>query len=172
MHSSKVLSFPILRSFVNIRHRVGRRLPILLSVVCLFCSPQSSKAADLGFLAKDGVATADIVTAEKPTRAASLAAKELQKYLQKISGAEFSIGTKPNSDFSNHVFVGPSHFATEHGVTDRGLQKDIFRIVSGKGFLALVGKDKDFKSYPAEAEFTCDNKDPAKSWESGPQARN
>jgi len=95
-----------------------------------------------GWLVKDGKPHAEIVIAEKPARAADLGARELQAYIEKISGAKLSIVTQPSGDVPVKIFVGQSAHTRniEAPKTDDGA----YRIVSGDDWLALIGYDRDF----------------------------
>ena len=106
-------------------------------------------------LVKDGQPRADIVIAEKPTRAMKLAAAELQLHLFKMSGASLEIVTAPGTNVPGHIYVGPSPWAEKVGVTDTDLQRDMFRVVSGNNWLALVGFDQDVQPQ----EFWCKSRE-------------
>lgn len=97
------------------------------------------------FIVKDGKSNAEIVIAEKPARAAEFGAEELQKYLEKISGARLEIVTTPSPGNKIQIYVGESPYAQKSGVNAKGLKRDAFKIVSGKNWLALVGNDKEFE---------------------------
>lgn len=95
------------------------------------------------FLVQDGEVLAEIIVAEEPARAAEFGAKELQAYLEKITGCRLEIVTSP-TDKPNRVFVGDSAAAAAVGATSEGLGRDAFRILSGENWLALVGNDEEF----------------------------
>ena len=57
-----------------------------------------------------------IVTAEEPSPTANEAAKVLQLYIQKISGAKLEILTEKNSDSKTKIFVGRSNAVKRLGV--------------------------------------------------------
>lgn len=101
-------------------------------------------AEPAAYLVHDGHVNAEIVVAAKPTRSARLAASELQKYLEKITGGKLDIVTTPRDGVVVKVYVGASDAASRAGVTGDGLPRDAFRMVSGGGWLALVGDDVDF----------------------------
>lgn len=92
----------------------------------------------------DGRPRSEIVVSEKPTRSAKLAAKELQAYVAKISGAKLPIVTAATGAMPAKIYVGESDAARAQGVTAEGLPRDAFRMVSGDDWLALVGNDWDF----------------------------
>jgi len=50
------------------------------------------------FLVENREARAEIIVSETPTRTQRIAARELQTYLKKISGAELRIGSEPSVD--------------------------------------------------------------------------
>ncbi|MCX6906488.1 MAG: DUF4838 domain-containing protein [Verrucomicrobia bacterium] len=94
-------------------------------------------------IVENGQPRAEIVIAEKPARMAKLAAKELQTYVEKISGAELRIVSKP-TEARARIFVGKSSFTESLGLSTDGLDNGAFRMASGPGWLALVGPDEDF----------------------------
>jgi uncharacterized protein DUF4838 len=112
-----------------------------LSLLCLSAC-LTLHAAD-AFLVQDGEAQAEIVLAEKPARMATLAAKELQTYVEKISGAKLEIVTQPHAA-KTAVYVGKSRFTDELKLSTEGLENGAFRMASAAGWLALLGPDEDF----------------------------
>lgn len=97
-----------------------------------------------GFLVENGQPRAEIVIAERPTRAVKLAAGELQAYLEKISGGRLEIVTAPTAVIPVKVYVGESEHSRVTGVDASGLERDAFHMVSGPDWLALIGNDWDF----------------------------
>ncbi len=96
------------------------------------------------FLVEDGTPRAEIVIAERPTRSARLAAADLQRYVEKISGARLPIVTSPTDGGTVRVYVGRSPHTEELGITAEGLKDGAYRMVSGDSWLALIGEDTDF----------------------------
>ncbi len=103
----------------------------------------ASTAAGGRFLVRDGRARADIVVAENASRTALLAARELQRYVQKISGARLAITHRPAGN-RVAVFVGRSRHTDKLGITPKGLPHGACRIVSGDAWLVLIGDDTEF----------------------------
>ncbi|MFA7158870.1 MAG: DUF4838 domain-containing protein [Kiritimatiellia bacterium] len=100
------------------------------------------------FIVKDGSPRADIIIADQPPRMVKLAALELQAYVEKMSGARLPVATAPLKGMAAHVYVGKSKYTDELKITDTGLNSGAFRIVSGKDFLVLLGRDRDFTPPP------------------------
>lgn len=96
------------------------------------------------FLIENGVARAEIIISETPTRTQRLAARELQTYLKKISGALLEIHSAPSGSVPIRLYVGSSSHTDALGVTSEGLKDGAYRIVSGKDWMALIGDDTDF----------------------------
>ena len=115
---------------------------LLAMLLPLFAS--ADLAADDAFLVKEGEPQAEIVIAETPPRSTHLAARELQVYIEKISGATLPIVTAPNPDVPVKVYVGRSPRTDRLGITADDLPYGAFRIVSGKNWLTLIGQDSDF----------------------------
>lgn len=92
----------------------------------------------------DGVPKAKIVIAEKPSRTTKLAARELQSYVAKISGATLPIGSKSDDRYPVTIYVGRGEETEALGVNCRNLKHGAFKMVSGDDWLALVGDDTAF----------------------------
>lgn len=117
--------------------------PFLCCITLLLLLNVASAQADQ-WLVEDGQARADIVIAKTSTRTQRLAARELQTYIEKISGARLKITSNPIADVPLHVFVGESVHTRELGITTDGLQHGAYRTVSGDDWLVLIGDDTDF----------------------------
>ncbi|MCA1809901.1 MAG: DUF4838 domain-containing protein, partial [Lentisphaerae bacterium] len=103
-------------------------------------------------IVKDGQAQAQIVIAPERPRMVSLAALELQDYLEKVSGARLPIVTEPAAGVPVSIYVGQSAHTDKLGINAEGLQYGAFRMVSGPDWLVLLGNDFDYnppKPYPA-----------------------
>ena len=107
---------------------------------CLSASPVVAET----YIVKDGNAQAEIITADHPPRAVKLAASELQAYLRKISGAHVPITNVANSTVPVKLYVGKSRYTDGVKLSSDGLNYDAFQMISGAGWLALIGRDKDF----------------------------
>lgn len=118
------------------------KLSLTLLAALLSASPAALYAAD-HFVVESGEPRAEIVIADKPARMTKLAAKELQSYVAKMSGATLPIVTERRVGKAA-VFVGKSRHTDELGLDTEGLKHGAFRMVSGKDWLALLGPDKDF----------------------------
>ena len=107
-------------------------------------------AATLGFvraepyLVENGVAHAEIIVSEAPTRTQRLAARELQTYLEKISGAQLEVRSSPSGDLPVKLYVGTSAYTEALGITAGGLQYGAYRVVSGDDWMVFIGDDSDF----------------------------
>ena len=113
----------------------------LLIALLLTALPVLS-AADT-FLIENGQPRAEIIIAEKPARMTKLAAKELQTYLEKISGAKLEVRTTPTAGKA-HIFLGKSSHTEALKLATNGLENGAFSMASGADWLALVGPDDDF----------------------------
>lgn len=105
----------------------------------------ASTDSSMPALVKDGQPQAQIIVAEERPRMVSLAALELQHYVERISGAKLPIATEhDSSSYPAAIFVGSSPETEKRGVTDDGLQYGAYRIASGDNWLALLGSDFDY----------------------------
>ncbi len=114
----------------------------ILTVVILM-NPLMALSAAEAFIVDRGEPRAEILIGDKPARMTKLAAKELQNTLSKMTGATLPIVSKRTADKVT-IFVGKSHYTDELGLKTDELKHGAFRMVSGKGWLALLGPDKDF----------------------------
>jgi hypothetical protein len=114
----------------------------LLPFAAIFAVITEASFAETALI-ESGQARAEIVIAETPARMAKLASRELQTYLEKISGARLEIVTKPDAGKA-HIFVGKSRYAEALGLSTAGLENGAFRMASGEDWLALLGPDEDF----------------------------
>jgi hypothetical protein len=90
-----------------------------------------SVAGAESFLVENGQARAEIVIAEKPSRSTRLAAQELQRYIEKITGAKLLITNNTNGESVTKFFVGRSSHTDKVGVTADGLTDGAYRVVAG-----------------------------------------
>ncbi len=103
----------------------------------------AANAAD-SLLVENGKARAEIVIATELPRTTRMAARELQTYVAKISGAKLKIVTAPSGEVPVSIFVGRSSYTDKLGVSDAGLKYGAYRIVAGDNWLVLIGDDTDF----------------------------
>lgn len=109
-----------------------------------YLGPPSEEFRERSDLVTGGQPHAEILIAEDPPRSVKLAARELQTYLKKITGATLEIVVEPTGKVPGTIYVGESPYAERAGVTAEGLAHDAFRMLSGDNWLALVGHDEDF----------------------------
>ena len=117
---------------------------ILLTALSLLSVSAVQVFAAESFLVKDGKPLAEIIIAEQPPRTTRLAARELQTYVEKISGPKLGIVTEPSGKVPVSVFVGRSPHTDKLGITDEELKYGAYRIVSADNWLVLIGDDTDF----------------------------
>ena len=120
---------------------------ILLGLLPVWTDAQS-------FIVKDGRARAEIILAENPPRTVHLAARDLQVYVEKITGAKLDIATEPVGQ-AIKIYVGESEHTKKLGISTEELKYGAYRVVSGKDWLVLIGQDSNFtpiepwpKGYP------------------------
>ena len=127
-----------------ISHRCARLVGLAVAL-CLFCPRFASAQV---FLVKDGKPSAEIVIAPKAPRTTALAAEELQKYIEKISGASLPIVNEAKGGGAARIYVGRSAFTDERGMSGKDLDYGAFRMESGLDWLILFGRDGDFTAPP------------------------
>ena len=96
------------------------------------------------FLVEKGTPRAEIILSDSPTRTQRLAARELQTYIKKISGAELDILSAPSGNSPIRLFVGESKHTDDLGISAKGLHHGAYRIVSGEDWMAFIGDDTNF----------------------------
>ncbi len=113
-----------------------------LVVFALLLFPLVSRGAP--FLVENGKPQASIIISEEPQRSTRMAAKELQDYIEKISGARLEIGTTPSADVPNQIYVGKSSHTDKLGIETDDLKNGAYRIASKDNWMALIGDDTNF----------------------------
>jgi hypothetical protein len=119
-------------------------------------------------LTRDGQPAATIVVAEKPTRAAQLAAAELQEQVRRISGATLPVVSDTTAVQGLRVLVGESAATRKLGLRSQDFAPQEYLIGFRRNTLVLLGRDKedygtldyanpDGKTLPAlfDAQGTC-----------------
>ena len=96
------------------------------------------------FIIENGVPRAEIIISDTPTRTQRLAARELQSYLEKITGARLEVLTDPSGDQPVKLYIGASKHTDAIGITAEGLGHGAYRIVSGDDWMVFIGDDTDF----------------------------
>ncbi|MEN6305633.1 MAG: DUF4838 domain-containing protein [Armatimonadia bacterium] len=92
-------------------------------------------------LAKGGQTDYVIVTAAAPSPTAMMAAKELQEYVRRVTGAELPVVTEDKAPVARRVFVGPCGAADKAGIAVPPQEQFVVRVINGDLF--IVGGDSD-----------------------------
>lgn len=93
-------------------------------------------------LVKDGKAVSEIVVAKDALQGVKLAAGDLQKHLELISGAKLPIVAAPTPGVENQVYVGESEFTKKLGFVPAKFNNSGFEIVAEGHHVILAGPDK------------------------------
>jgi len=126
------------------RKRTSMNHTFIILTLCGLCVSAVQVAAADTSIVKDGQPRAEIVIANEPPRTTRLAAHELQTYIEKISGAKLPIVTAPTEDVPVTIYVGRSPYTDKLKVPADDLKDGAYRIVSGDGWLVVIGDDSDF----------------------------
>ena len=111
---------------------------------CLLCFSALLVAAFAEpFIVENGRPNAEIIIAEDPPRTVYLAARDLQVYVEKITGAKLEIVTEPGGR-SIPIYIGESSHTQKLGIETGELKYGAYRIVSSEDWLVLIGQDSDF----------------------------
>jgi hypothetical protein len=116
-------------------------------------------------LVENGVARAEIILSETPTRSQRLAAQEFRDDIEKISGARLPIVNTPSGKMPCKVFIGRSKHTDTLGIPPGGLKYGAYRITTGADWMALIGDDSDFTPIAPYAQNNSDIKRAQKEWE-------
>ncbi len=136
---------------------------ILLSVLGVFALACAGTAVDL---VKDGKPVAEIVIAESAEPSVRTAANELQRNLEKMSGAKLAIVTKVSPDVKNQVYVGESDYTRKLGVKLDDVKYDGFKIVADKNHVIIAGKEfPNAKNHFAKFKGYENSTNRQKAWE-------
>jgi predicted negative regulator of RcsB-dependent stress response len=96
------------------------------------------------FIVKDGEALAEIVLAEDAPRSTRFAARDLQTYIEKMTGAKLAVLSSPSGKGLVKLFVGESEGTMSLNLSTKGLEHGAYQLVSGSDWLAFLGDDTDF----------------------------
>lgn len=119
------------------------------------CSLLLTSTASAVALVENGKPVAVIVTAEKPTPAARLAALEVQFHVEQITGATLPIRDAGQSVSGPRVLVGDSEAVRKLGLAGEAFQPQEYLIRVDGDAVVLLGRD--WQDTPANrAEIGCD----------------
>lgn len=105
----------------------------------LFLTLSSFAAIQAMDVVRDGKPCAEIVLDAKAPQGEKLAAKDLQMFLEKISGAKLEIVNASTGKFTNHLFVGESVYTKKLNYQLPEFQNSGYDILIGKDYAVLNG---------------------------------
>ena len=111
---------------------------IFLSIITLFSLSGLASGVEL---VKDGKPVAEIVLSESASPSVKAAGSELQRHIEKISGAKLPIVDKVSPTVPNQVYIGESDYTRELGISLDDVKLDGFKIVADKNYVVLAGKE-------------------------------
>jgi hypothetical protein len=122
------------------------RLSLMLSLVLALMNVGGAESAtEPEAMVAGGTGRAEIVIAPKRPRMVTLAALELQRTIDAISGARLPIVTERDPAVPVAIYVGRSDGTDALGINAEGLKYGGYRIASGSGWLVLLGADYDYQ---------------------------
>jgi hypothetical protein len=109
-------------------------------------------------LVREGKPTAEIIITKDAVQGIKLAAEELQKHLELISGARLPIVNAPSPDVKSQVYVGQSEFTKALGFKPAKFKSSGLEIVVKDNYVILTGpnkhyKESPYKQSPADAQY-------------------
>ena len=99
-------------------------------------------------LVRDGKPVAEIVVAEDAAQGVKLAADDLQKHLELISGARLPIVNAPSADVKSQVYVGESDFTRKLGFHPATFNSSGLEIVARENYVILTGPNRQREASP------------------------
>jgi len=102
---------------------------------------KTSKGEKMLTLVQDGKARARIVVGGDVAPSAKFAAKELQTYVQKATGATLPMAESLRDDGIVEIVVGDGKISRSLGVNAKGLGRDAFRIKTIGKRIVILGRD-------------------------------
>ncbi|MBN1674372.1 MAG: hypothetical protein JXR37_25215 [Kiritimatiellae bacterium] len=112
-----------------------------VAFVLLATGLASVARADPLILVENGQPKARIVVGADTTPSARFAARELQHYIQKSTGATLPIVDQRSTDGTVDIVVGAGKIAEQLGVTTAGLTRDAFRMKTVGDAIVILGRD-------------------------------
>ena len=92
-------------------------------------------------IVKNGKPNAVIILSKNPTQAAQWAADELNSYIKEIAGIRLPISENPKAEKGVRIYVGPSQYTEELGISADSLKPQEFIIETFPNALVLLGRD-------------------------------
>lgn len=99
-------------------------------------------------LIKDGKPASEIVISPNAIQGVKLAAEDLQKHLELMSGAKLPIVNAPTPGTPNQIYVGESEFTKKLGFVPSKFNNSAYEILVKDNYAILTGPDKQRKAPP------------------------
>lgn len=113
------------------------------AMVVLLLAGAGTVSAEPMTLVEDGEATASIVLAGEPTRAAQFAAAELQYHVEKMTGAMLPMISDTDPEPERAILVGESAATRALGLKSADFEPQEYLVGFRPGALVLMGRDAD-----------------------------
>ena len=121
---------------------------MVLALGLLACRAFLLNGKGLVGLVENGLAIAEIVIPESPLSGITLAAEDLQKHLELMSGAMLPIVSKPTPGVKTQVYVGESEITRKLGFRPATFNNSGFEIVAKGNYIILAGPDRQRQAPP------------------------
>ncbi len=99
-------------------------------------------------LIKEGKPVSEIVISKDAIQCVKLAAEDLRKHLELISGAKLPIVNAPSPGVRNQIYVGGSKFTRKLGFVPAKFKNSAYEILVKDNYVILNGPDKQRKLSP------------------------
>ncbi len=123
-----------------------RIVPIILALACA-----ASFAAEI---VKNGQPMAEIIQVPSSDQSIRIAAEEIRKYIEKMSGAQLDIVPAPTGKYPTRLYVGESEFTRQLGFSLKDVKYDGYKIRVKGNDVIVAGVDIDwYNDYKLSFEY-------------------
>ena len=133
---------------------------LLPAVIICFCAAAAYSAQ----LVKDGQPAAEIILDTNAHASVKVAAEQIQKYIEKMSGAKLEIVSAPTGKYPARLYVGASAATKELGFTLDDVKHDGFKILARGNDVVVAGHDIDWYTEYGFSEENLDNVFRSERW--------
>ena len=106
-------------------------------------------------LVRDGLPQAEIIVSENAPQGVKLAARDLQNFTLRISGAKLEIVNRPTGKFRNRLFVGENRFTEKLGYRLPEFRNSGFDLLVKEDYAVFAGPNTIFP----RAKYTRENRE-------------
>lgn len=113
---------------------------LIATIIILFCAVTAFAAQ----IVVDGQPAAEIILDKDAEACVQVAAEQIQKYVEKMSGAKLNIVNAPTGNFRTRLYVGESDGTKSLGFTLQDVKYDGYKIWAKGDNVIVAGRDIDW----------------------------